>query len=84
MNEPKQYNHFVFQHTFYELQLNDFLINQYDLKKLFKLTTIVMFLDRSHQQNNNYNESQASYIVNELLDLVKNAYNNEKVINWRN
>ena len=63
---------------------NDFLINQYDLKKLFKLTTIVMFLDRSHQQNNNYNESQASYIVNELLDLVKNAYNNGKVINWRN
>ena len=62
---------------------NDFLINQYDLKKLFKLTTIVMFLDRSHKQNNNYNESQATYIVNELLDLVKNAYNNEKVINWR-
>ena len=59
-------------------------INQYDLKKLFKLTTIVMFLDRSHKQNNNYNESQATYIVNELLDLVKNAYNNEKVINWRN
>lgn len=63
---------------------NDFLINQYDLKKLFKLTTIVMFLDRSHKQNNNYNESQATYIVNELLDLVKNAYSNGKVINWRN
>ena len=63
---------------------NDFLINQYDLKNLFKLTTIVMYLDRSHQQNNNYNESQATYIVNELLDLVKNAYNNKKVINWRN
>ena len=64
--------------------VNDFLINHYDLKKLFKLTTIVMFLDRSHKQNNNYNESQATYIVNELLDLVKNAYSNGKVINWRN
>lgn len=63
---------------------NDFLINQYDLKKLFKLTTIVMFIDKSHHQNKNYNESQATYIVNELMNLVKNAYNNGKVINWRN
>ena len=63
---------------------DNFLVGQYDLKKLFNITTIIMYLDKDHKQNNNYNEIQASFIIDELLDLVKRIYNNNKVINWRN
>ncbi|MGM9808365.1 MAG: hypothetical protein ACI31I_01420 [Bacilli bacterium] len=62
---------------------NDYLINQYNLKKLFKITSVIMYIDRSHKQNTVFNEIQATYIVDELLELVKNSFYNGKVINWR-
>lgn len=63
---------------------NDYLSEQNGLKDLFKLTTIVMYLDRSHKQNNIFNEEQARYVVENIIMLVKNIFNNKTVINWRN
>ena len=62
---------------------NSFDINEPSVQGLISLVIAIMFLDKGHNQNAEFDEVTANILMDKALDTLSYIYNNGNLINWR-
>lgn len=62
---------------------NSFDMNEPTVQGLISLVIAIMFLDKGHNQNAEFDESTANILMDKALDTLSYIYNNGNLINWR-
>ena len=58
-------------------------MNEPTVQGLISLVIAIMFLDKGHNQNAEFDESTATILMDKALDTLSYIYNNGNLINWR-